>query len=125
MCRIYHNLCPGQKTTVEGANRPAGGDHNRQKQVQLHFKVVVAVGGTHRFLQADLLELSHSGAEQRLQNLLPLLKSRHALRLQLAVRAALNICKETELKWEDFNLPSLCPGDLVALYKLRASTVRQ
>lgn len=115
MCRIYHNLCPGQETTVEGANRPAGGDHNRQQQVQLHFKVAVTWGGTHRFLQADLLELSHSGAEQRLQSLLPLLKSRHALRLQLAVRAALNICKETELKWEDFNLSSPCPDDLASL----------
>lgn len=54
---------------------------------------VMAVGRTHRFLQADLLEFSHSGAEQSLQSLLPLLKGRHPLRLQLAVRAALNICR--------------------------------
>lgn len=49
------------------------------------------VRATHRFLQTDLFELSHSGVEESLQGLLPLLQSCNPLSLQLVVLAALNI----------------------------------
>lgn len=61
-----------------------------------------AVGKTYCFLQTDLFELSHSGAEQSLQRLLPLLKSCDPLSLQLAVRAALNIYKDIECRYKEY-----------------------
>lgn len=53
---------------------------------------------THCFLQTDLFELSHSGVEESLEGLLPLLQSCNPLSLQLAVLAALNIYTTQHIK---------------------------
>lgn len=72
MCRGYNNLCPYLKSgrCQSVAHRPA----SRWRSLQLGktTSMYEAVGKTHRFLQTDLLEFSHSGAEQSLQSLLPL-----------------------------------------------------